>query len=65
MPIGSIPVIASIATVDRAFPQDAAAKAKSDPPPKVPFDPAPALRPTIQDKIEFTRALMLLRGVPL
>ena len=31
------------------------------PAPREPFDPAPALRPTIQDKIEIDQALLALR----
>ena len=38
-------------------------KLKAEPPPKAPFDPAPALRPTIQDKIEIDRALIALRSL--
>ena len=65
MTIGSIPPVAQATPADRVAAAQAAAseKVKTEPPPKVPFDPAPALRPTIQDKISIVQALMALRNV--
>lgn len=65
MTIGAIPPVAPVVPADRTAPfqQAAAQKLKAEPPPKAPFDPAPALRPTIQDKIEIDRALIALRSL--
>ena len=65
MTIGSVSLVAPALAADRdvTAQQGAIERAKAEPPPKAPFDPLPALRPTLQDKIEITRALMELRNV--
>lgn len=63
MTTSAIPPIAPPSPADRvaALQEAAFEKIKSEPPPKAPFDPLPALRPTIEDKIEIDRALIALR----
>jgi hypothetical protein len=65
MTITPIPAVAPAIPADRvasAQPQPPVPQqAQSEPAPKAPFQPAPALRPTIQDKIDIDRTLISLR----
>ncbi len=67
MEIGRIPPVPPPSQNDRqTVPQQAAADRANAPAQpqehkKVPFDPAPAIRPTLQDRIDFNRTLLALR----
>ncbi len=62
MQVGPIPSASSVALAARQeLGSPAAAPAKPLPTNKPPFQPAPPIRPTVQDVIDFDRALLALR----
>lgn len=65
MPIGTILPVAPVVPANRVATtlQSTPQKPDVQPVKQRPLEPTPALRPTIQDKIDFTRTLIALRSL--